>query len=98
MALENFSDFPPSPGWQASVTFRDFVSMVISAIYIRLYYFKGFPGGSDGKESFCNAGDPVGREDPPEENGHPLQYSCLGNPMDRGPWWAVVHRVAKSRT
>ena len=31
-------------------------------------------------------------------NGNPLQYSCLENPMDRGAWWAVVHRVAKSRT
>ena len=31
-------------------------------------------------------------------NGTPLQYSCLGNPMDRGAWWAAVHGVAKSRT
>ena len=31
-------------------------------------------------------------------NGYPLQYSCLENPMDRGDWWAAVHRVAKSRT
>ena len=30
--------------------------------------------------------------------GNPLQYSCLENPMDRGAWWAAVHRVAKSRT
>ena len=30
-----------------------------------------------------------------EVNGTPLQYSCLGNPMDRGAWWAIVHRVAK---
>ena len=33
-----------------------------------------------------------------EGNGTPLQYSCLGNPMDRGAWWAAVHGVAKSRT
>ena len=33
-----------------------------------------------------------------EENGNPLQYFCLGNPMDRGDWWAAVHGVAKSRT
>ena len=32
-----------------------------------------------------------------EENGNPLQYSCLENPMDRGAWWATVHRMAKSR-
>ena len=31
-------------------------------------------------------------------NGNPLQYSCLGNPMDRGAWWATVHGVAKSQT
>ena len=32
---------------------------------------------------------------PGEGNGNPLQYSCLDNPMDRGAWWATVHRVAK---
>ena len=32
---------------------------------------------------------------PGEGNGNPLQYSCLGNPMDRGAWWAVVHGVAR---
>ena len=32
---------------------------------------------------------------PREENSNPLQYSCLGNPMDRGDWWAIVHGVAK---
>ena len=35
---------------------------------------------------------------PGEGNGNSLQYSCLGNPMDRGAWWAAVHGVAKSRT
>ena len=33
-----------------------------------------------------------------EGNGSPLQYSCLENPMDRGTWWAAVHRVAQSQT
>ena len=37
----------------------------------------------------------LGREDPGERNGKPLQYSCLGNPMDRGAWWATVHAVTK---
>ena len=59
----------------------------------------GFPGGSDGKESACNAGDPgsipgSGRS-PGEVNGYPLQYSCLENPMDRGALQATVHGVTK---
>ena len=42
----------------------------------------------------------LGQEDPLEKEmaTHPLQYSCLGNPMDRGAWWATVHGVSKSRT
>ena len=49
-----------------------------------------FPDGSEGKASVCNAGDlgltpGLGRS-PEEENGTPLQYSCLGNPMDGGAW------------
>ena len=62
----------------------------------------GFPGGSDDKESVCNAGDsgsiPGSGRSLGEGNGYPLQYSCLRNPMDRGAWWATVHGVAKSRT
>ena len=60
------------------------------------------PGGSDGKESTCNAGDlgsipGLGRS-PEEGNGYPLQYSCLENSMDRGTWQATVHGVTKSWT
>ena len=63
---------------------------------------KGFPGGSDGKESACSAGNMglipgLGRS-PGEGNGNPLQYSCLGNPMDGGAWQATVHGVAQSQT
>ena len=59
----------------------------------------GFPLSSVGKESACNAGDPgsipeSGRSFG-EGNGHPLQYSHLGNPMDRGAWRATVHGVAR---
>ena len=62
----------------------------------------GFPGGSDGKESACNVGDlgsvpQLGRS-PGEGNSYPLQYSGLGDPMDRGALWAMVHGVAKSWT
>ena len=69
----------------------------------RCYTFHlGFPGGSEGKESTCNAGDPgwipgLGRS-PGEGTGYPLQCSCLENPMDGGAWWAAVHGVVKSRT
>ena len=41
---------------------------------------------------------PGSRRAPGGGNGNPLQYSCLGNPMDRGAWWAAVHGVAKSQT
>ena len=42
--------------------------------------------------------DPWSGRSPGEGSGSPLQYSCLGNPMDRGAWWAIVHGVAKNRT
>ena len=42
--------------------------------------------------------DPRLGRSPGEEHGNPRQYSCLENPMDRGTWWATVHRVTKSRT
>ena len=60
-----------------------------------------FPGGSAGKESACKAGDldsiPGSGRSPEEGDGNPLQYLCLGNPMDRGAWGATVHEVAKSK-
>jgi len=61
-----------------------------------------FPDGLDGKESACNVGDqgsiPGSGRSPGEGNGNPLQYSCLGNLMNRGIWWAAVHGAAKSQT
>ena len=62
----------------------------------------GFPGSSVGKDTACNVGDlgstlGLGRSIR-EENGNPLQYSCLENPIDREVWQATVHRVEKSRT
>ena len=66
-----------------------------------LYIQEGFPGGSDGKESACNAGDtgsiPGSGRSPGEGHGNPLQYSCLENPVDGGAWWATVHGVTKSQ-
>ena len=59
----------------------------------------GFPGGSDGKESACSAGDQDSisglERSPGERNGNPLQCSYLRNPLDRGAWWAIVHAVLK---
>jgi len=70
-------------------------------MHIRMTNLKtrGFPSGSAGKESACNSGDAgsisgsgrfhgVG-------NGNPLQYSCLGDAMDRGAWQATAHEVTK---
>ena len=60
------------------------------------------PRWLSGKESACQSRrhrfDPGSGKSPGGGNGNPLQYSCLGNPMDRGPWWATVHGVSKSRT
>ena len=71
-----------------------------SNAYLGLTSFTmGFPGGSDGKASACDAGDlgliPGSGRPPGEGNGNPLQFSCLENPMDRGAWWVPVHGVAR---
>ena len=63
---------------------------------------RGLPWWISSKESTCNAGDviliPGSGKSPGEVNGNPLQYSCLGNSMERGVWWAIVHGVAKEST
>ena len=70
------------------------------SLYIHIYM--GFPGGSVGKESACNAGDlgsiPGLGKCPGGGHGNPCQYSGLENPMDRGAWRAAVHGVTRSRT
>ena len=65
----------------------------------------GFPSGANGKEPDANAGDirdvgliPGWGRCPGGGHGNPLWYFCLKNPMDRGAWWAPVHRVTKSQT
>ena len=69
----------------------------VATLFLKI---KTLPGGLDGKESACDAGDPgliPGlRRSPGEGNGNPLQCSCLGNPMDRGAYWAAVHGITKS--
>ena len=63
----------------------------------------GFPGGASGKEPTCQCRRVLGLTPgsgrfPGGEHGNQLQYSCLENPMDRGAWWATVHKAAKSWT
>ena len=66
--------------------------------------YRRLPLWLGGRESTCNAGAtgdtgsiPGSGRSPGGGNGNPLRYSCLENPMDRGAWWATVHRVAKSQ-
>ena len=71
-------------------------------LHINTYYV-GFPGGSEVRNLPINAGDardpgsiPGLGTSPGEGNGNPLQYSCLGNPMDTGAWRVTVPGVTKS--
>ena len=86
--------WPEGPGMKASLH-------ILASFFVDKYYCQlhGLPWWLSGKEYACNAGDQgsisgSGRS-PGEENGNPLQYSCLGNPMDRGAWWATIHGVAE---
>ena len=72
---------------------------------LNLYHFGGFHGGSVVENPPANAGAigdsssvPGSGRSPGEGNGNPLPYSCLGNPMDRQAWRAIVQGVAKSQT
>ena len=71
-------------------------------INIQTLLYMGFPGDSVVKNPPANTGDAglipgLGRS-PGEGNGNPLQYSCLGNPTDKGVWLVTVHGVTKSQT
>ena len=70
----------------------------VSAAHIEL----GLPRRLSGKEPACQAGDmgfiPGSGKSPGEGNGNPLQYSCLGNVMDKGAWGTAIHGVVKSWT
>ena len=82
-----------------------------SSYFLRIYYISGvrlnmgYSGGASGKNLPTKAGDGrdsglIPRSGIPPARGHsnPLQYACLENPMDRGAWLAMVHRIAKSQT
>ena len=72
---------------------------VSSGFYSWLCHVLGFPGGSVVKNPSASAGDvgsiPGLGISARGENGNPLQYSCLRNPLDRAAWWATVHGVIK---
>ena len=74
-------------------------------IVYHIYLNLGFPGGASGKKPACQGRrhkrhgfDPWVGKMPWSRKWQPTQYSCLKNPMDRGGWWATVHRVTKSWT
>ena len=68
-------------------------------VLISISLIMGFPGDSVVKNPPANAGDtgmiPGPGRSPKEGNSNPLKYSCLGNPMDRGVWWATIHGAHK---
>ena len=74
-------------------------------LYTWIYSLLGFPRGSVVKNLPANRGDirdvgsvPGSGRSPGGGHGNPLQFSCLGNPMDRGAWRAIIHGVTESRT
>ena len=83
-------------------------SLILFIIFLNfwgVYVYLGFPCDlkSKKKKKICNAGDlgsmiPGSGRSPGVGNGNTLKYSCQGNSMDRGAWWAIVHGVTKSQT
>ena len=87
--------------WQATVHRVAKSWTQLKRLSTHAYVHKSFPGGSVVKNQPENAGDmgliPESERSSGVGTGIPLQYSCLGNPMDRGAWRATVHGVAKSQ-
>ena len=86
--------------WGLQPNLSDHLNLLVIVAYIF-----GYPDGLVGKESACNEGDtgdagliPGSGRSLGEVNGNPLQYSCLGNLMDRGALGTAVHGVTRSRT
>ena len=92
--------FNTSNTWEVQISSYRYLylSIYLLSTYV-LYICVGFLNVSVVKNSLANAGDVgsvpgLGRS-PGEGNGNPLQYSCLGNPQNRGVWWVTVHGVSK---
>ena len=74
-----------------------YIYIYISKYGYYIFYF-GLPWWFSSKESACSAGDgliPGSGISPGGGNDNPLWYSCLGNLMDRGAWWAIAHEVTE---
>ena len=92
--------WPSTESYMSSRTIS--LTSVITFLVTGIIDWMGYPGTSAVKNLLVNAGDtgsmPGLGGSPGEGNDNPLQYSCLGNPMDRGAWWATVYGVAQSPT
>ena len=99
---QNFRNLKASLGLYWGLHFAVEESRLMSRETNECIWKLGVLGGSDSKESACNAGDlgsiPGSGRSPGEGHGYPLQCSCLENPMDRGARRVTVHGVAKSQT
>ena len=101
-----WSEFPPGVPTDQLLSPLPTLSLASrSAIYGSAGRSQGSPGGTGGKELTCQCrrlrdmgSSPGLRRSPGGGHGNPPWVSCLGNSMDRGAWWATVHRVAKSQT
>ena len=83
--------------WSESVTSCTRVALILFRGVSRVARVVKTPSPSAGDLRDSGLIPGLGRS-PGEGHGNPLEYSCLENPMDRGVWWAMVHRVAKSQT
>ena len=78
--------------------YRDFTEEDIRRANKYMQGCSGFPGGSSAGDMKDAGSIPGPGRSPGGRHGNPLQYSCLENVMDRGAWWATVHRIAQSQT
>ena len=82
----------------AKSLYRDFTEEDIRRANKYMQGCSGFPGGSSAGDMKDAGSIPGPGRSPGGRHGNPLQYSCLENVMDRGAWWATVHRIAQSQT